>query len=179
MKRRRGVNLLTLSTCLLPLLIMKRDSISFDATLIALFKFARTYFHYSRFLAITTLHNHYRYSTILVSIQQSVNFSSTEKRTALKRILRRAAIPAWPNFECPASRAKLRKEILMRLQCTLYLCISSRDLRANVNETRRLHEGMRGIRLSGRLLNRWIFCGLVNTQADKGGPPPRHRRYSR
>lgn len=58
----------------------------------------------------------------------------------------------------------------MRLQCTLYLCISSRDLRANVNETRRLHEGMRGIRLSGRLLNRWIFCGLVNTQADKGGP---------
>ena len=110
----------------------------------------------------------------------SIQRPSREKRTALKRV-------SWPNLPRMPDvllRAKLRKEILMRLQCTLYLCVSSRDLRANVNETGMLHEGMRGIRLSGRLLNRWIFCGLVNTQADKGGPPPpppppRRRRYSR
>ena len=62
MKRRRGVNLLTLSTCLLPLLIMKRDSVSFDATLIPHFKFA--YFHLFPFSSTLRNHPHRSTSTI-------------------------------------------------------------------------------------------------------------------
>lgn len=45
----------------------------------------------------------------------------------------------WLVRECPRFQVKLRKDILMRLQCTLYLDIVT-DLHANVNQTKRPHQ---------------------------------------